>query len=355
MPLDLEPSEAEGASGIVALVPAIRTGNLPLLDGGWLAALDRIEERVLSLKIVDGASAQTASDLQRRVTTAGQDLKKARAAAKEPHLAATRAIDAALAAPEERIEKAKAALGQAQVGWIEAERLRVRREQEAREAEIRRLREQAEREERERRLAAEKAAREAEAARIAKEQADAAEAEEQRKRLAAGESVPLTLEEPEDEQLPPLPPALVGLVAKDGLLWRDGRMLPVGEADSVAFAAGLMSAERAVALIEDHQRYGFEEPPPPAPKSQAQVALEAALHAPTPVAAKPQGVAMRATLKIASVDVAKLPEPFITKTANMAGIRATFCNGWKDGDALPVCPGVTFEVERSAASTRQRI
>lgn len=300
MPLDLEPSEAEGASGIVALVPAIRTGNLPLLDGGWLAALDRIEERVLSLKIVDGASAQTASDLQRRVTTAGQDLKKARAAAKEPHLAATRAIDAALAAPEERIEKAKAALGQAQVGWIEAERLRVRREQEAREAEIRRLREQAEREERERRLAAEKAAREAEAARIAKEQADAAEAEEQRKRLAAGESVPLTLEEEEPEP-------------------------------------------------------EMEEPPPPATKSQAQVALEAALHAPAPVAARPQGVAMRATLKIASVDVAKLPEPFITKTANMAGIRATFCNGWKDGDALPVCPGVTFEVERSAASTRQRI
>jgi len=298
MPLDLEPSEGE--SGIVALVPAIRTGNLPLLDGGWLAALDRIEERVLALKIVDGASAQMASDLQRRVTTAGQDLKKARAAAKEPHLAATRAIDAALAAPEERIEKAKAALGQAQVGWIEAERLRVRREQEAREAEIRRLREQAEREERERKAAAEKAAREAEAARIAKEKADAAEAEEQRKRLAAGQSVPLTLEEDEPEP-------------------------------------------------------EMEEPPPPAPKSEAQVALEAALHAPAPVAAKPQGVAMRATLKIASVDVAKLPEPFVTRTANMAGLRATFCNGYKDGDPLPVCAGVVFEVERSAASTRQRI
>jgi hypothetical protein len=77
--------------------------------------------------------------------------------------------------------------------------------------------------------------------------------------------------------------------------------------------------------------------------------------APTPVAAKPTGLAFKCSLRIASVDVNKLPDPFVVKTANQQAIRATYVTGWRDGDPIPEVPGVVFEVERMPVSTGRAV
>jgi len=94
-----------------------------------------------------------------------------------------------------------------------------------------------------------------------------------------------------------------------------------------------------------------DETPVPAQKSATEIALEHAKHAPAVVVEKPVGLAFKARLIIASVDVAKLPEPFIVRTPNERLLRETFCVGWKDGDPIPDVAGVAFKVDRQVAST----
>lgn len=94
-----------------------------------------------------------------------------------------------------------------------------------------------------------------------------------------------------------------------------------------------------------------DEAPAPAQKSATEIALEHAKHAPAVVVEKPVGLAFKARLIIASVDVAKLPEPFIVRTPNERLLRETFCVGWKDGDPIPDVAGVAFKVDRQVAST----
>ena len=89
----------------------------------------------------------------------------------------------------------------------------------------------------------------------------------------------------------------------------------------------------------------------PLQKTEAEQALEAAKYAPAPAPVKPVGVAFRATLRIASIDVNKLPDMFVVRTANEKALRATFCTGYKDGDPLPTCDGVVFAVDRVPIST----
>lgn len=89
----------------------------------------------------------------------------------------------------------------------------------------------------------------------------------------------------------------------------------------------------------------------PPQKTEAEQALEAAKYAPAPAPVKPVGVAFRATLRIASIDVNKLPDMFVVRTANEKALRATFCTGYKDGDPLPTCDGVVFAVDRVPIST----
>jgi len=97
-----------------------------------------------------------------------------------------------------------------------------------------------------------------------------------------------------------------------------------------------------------------EEPPAPVPvaeKTAAQVALENIQHAPAAPVARPSGITFKVTLVPVVVDVMKLPEPFIERTAKTKAIIATYCSGWREGNPIPECPGVRFEVKRDAVST----
>lgn len=94
-----------------------------------------------------------------------------------------------------------------------------------------------------------------------------------------------------------------------------------------------------------------DEPAAPVQKTETEKAIEAVQFAPAPVAAKPTGVRFKSSIRIASIDLAALPETFVVRTANERAIRATFCVGWKDGDPLPECPGVSFSIDRTAVST----
>ncbi len=95
-------------------------------------------------------------------------------------------------------------------------------------------------------------------------------------------------------------------------------------------------------------------PPPPA-KTDTEIALERAKFTPAPVAPKPTGVAFRTTLRAVVTDVSKLPEPFVVRSAKDTAIYATYCQGWKEGDPMPECPGVRFEVNRTAVSTGKAV
>lgn len=114
------------------------------------------------------------------------------------------------------------------------------------------------------------------------------------------------------------------------------------QAEADAKAAGL-AAVSAVPVMELD-----DEPSAPTATEAAIAALETA---PAVVAPKPAGVSFRVLLVATVTDVEKLEPRFVTKTANMAAIRAAHCAGFKDGDPLPVCAGVKFEVSRTPVST----
>lgn len=101
--------------------------------------------------------------------------------------------------------------------------------------------------------------------------------------------------------------------------------------------------------------FGDSEPPEPAPKTETQKAIETLQHAPVPVAAAPAGVSIRKRLIIASIDVAKLPDAFVIRTANEREIRRVYCEGWKDGDPMPEVSGVAFKVDTIVASTGRAV
>lgn len=91
------------------------------------------------------------------------------------------------------------------------------------------------------------------------------------------------------------------------------------------------------------------------PKTPTELALEKARYsAPAPVAA-PVGVRWNCTLRIKEVDVKKLPEPFVIRTADMVAIRKLYCQGWKEGDPVPEVAGVTFEIDKQPVSTGRSV
>ncbi len=252
---------------------------LILADGKFLATLTEVETQIASLAITDAPSAQLAASLQVRLTSAGKVLEDTRKQLKEPFIQAGRQIDAAAAAPANRIEAAKGKIKQA-LSAYSAEQARIAREaEEARQRELRRL---------------EAIAREEE--RLAKEKADklarelAIKAEEARKAAeVCEESVPEEVPEP----------------------------LPV-------------------------------EPPQ---KTETQRAIEAVRYAPVVAAAKPVGVTMRVTLVPEITDIRLVPEVFVERTAKIAAIRATYCTSYKEGDPVPVVPGISFKIDRQMVST----
>lgn len=96
-----------------------------------------------------------------------------------------------------------------------------------------------------------------------------------------------------------------------------------------------------------------DDPPPATPpqKTETEKQIDAVKYAPAPVIEKPTGIAFRISLRHRVDRIDDLPETFVVKTVNDTLIRSTFCNGYKEGEPLPVCPGVTFYVEKTPYST----
>lgn len=90
------------------------------------------------------------------------------------------------------------------------------------------------------------------------------------------------------------------------------------------------------------------EPVQPTPTEERIAQLQAA---PVVVAPKPVGVRLVVKLVATVIDVGALPDIFVVKTAKMAALSAAYCSGWKEGMAIPVCPGVKFEAVSSTQST----
>jgi hypothetical protein len=266
--------------------------SVPLVDHKWTLALRSVIALAKALVIKDATSLQLAVIYQGRLTQARKQLEVARKEVKAPFLAACDAIDAAARVPEAQAAAAVEALRKMQVDFANAEKERVAKEEKARQAELARLQRLAD---------AEKARQKAEADKLA-EEARLNEEEAQRERdalIAAGKPPPPAPEVLDIEEEP----------------------LPV----------------------------------PPPVKSEAQVALEKAQHAPAPKVTVAVGVQMRTTLIIASVDVDKLPEPFVTRTANMQALRAAFCQGWSAEKPIPKVDGVTFEKKETPVTPGSRI
>lgn len=99
---------------------------------------------------------------------------------------------------------------------------------------------------------------------------------------------------------------------------------------------------------------GDDCPDEPAPKTETEKAIEAVRYAAPVAVAKPVGVTMRTRLVLRVVDVSKVPDVFVVRTANEQAIKATYCNGWVKGQPLPVVPGCEFTVEETAVSTGRR-
>ncbi len=92
-----------------------------------------------------------------------------------------------------------------------------------------------------------------------------------------------------------------------------------------------------------------------APKTEIEKKIDEVKYAAPVAVARPVGVRFKTRLNPVVVDVNKIPEPFVTKQANLRAIIATFCGGWKEGDPLPACEGVRFDIERSVDSSGRNV
>lgn len=123
------------------------------------------------------------------------------------------------------------------------------------------------------------------------------------------------------------------------------------EAEAAKRQAEIDEAARKAAAASKVEVLDIDDEPVPAPKTETQKQIDAIKFAPAPVVTKPVGVAFKTFLTFVVEDVRKLPDVFVERSAKMAAIRAAFCNGWKEGEPMPVCDGVRFEVKRDVAST----
>lgn len=88
--------------------------------------------------------------------------------------------------------------------------------------------------------------------------------------------------------------------------------------------------------------------PPPPPMAPAP---EPAISIVVPAAStKPSGLRFRCTLLPLVVDASKIPDAFVTREPDMPKIRRHFCAPWREGEALPVVPGLEFTIDRTAIS-----
>lgn len=125
------------------------------------------------------------------------------------------------------------------------------------------------------------------------------------------------------------------------------------EQKRISDAAAAISAAAGTTRIEMDIDFGDE---PAAPvKTETQLELERVKFTPAPVASKPVGLSFRCTLRAVVTDLSLLPEPFVVRSSKDTAIYATYCQGWKEGDPMPECPGVKFEVTRTAVSTGKAV
>lgn len=133
------------------------------------------------------------------------------------------------------------------------------------------------------------------------------------------------------------------------------------KSDEIAQQLATMEAARLAKLSEQQKKdeadLAFpdelipEQELSPPEKTETEKMLEAVKFAPAVAVAAPSGVSFKETLVIDTIDVAKLPDIFVTRVAKEAAIRASFCTGWASGQALPECAGVTFRIDRKTVST----
>lgn len=270
------------SQGIIVTAP-LPPVPLELVTGSFMTDLAIAEADVASLTISDASTAQRAADLQQRLTKAGTALEKARTDLKAPLLAVGRAIDTAAKGPQDRIDTMKRTLKVRQVAYDDEQRRIAAEEEKKRQAEIKRLEE--ERQKKLRELEEKQRAEEAENKRIADE--------------------------------------------------------------IIANAAKLPQSATASDDLLDFA----DDTPPPVEKTETEKQIEAVKYAPLAVpAAKPHvapvGLSFRTTLKLTVTDVNRLPETFVTKTANLTALRAVYTTPWREGQPLPECPGVAFEIDR---------
>lgn len=123
--------------------------------------------------------------------------------------------------------------------------------------------------------------------------------------------------------------------------------LAQAERDRAAEAARVANLPPPVSVVDMED----DCPDEPAPKTETEKAIEAVRYAAPVTIAKPVGITMRTRLLLRVVDVAKVPDVFVVRTANEKAIAATYCTGWKKGMPLPEVPGCEFIVEETAVST----
>lgn len=121
--------------------------------------------------------------------------------------------------------------------------------------------------------------------------------------------------------------------------------------DELARIAAEAAKKNEVLMLEIDD-FGPAEPPP---KTAVEVEIERVKFAPAPVMQRPTGIAFRVRLIHRVESVAALPDTFVIRSANDAAIRATFCAGYREGEPLPVCPGVVFTVDKTPVDTGRRV
>ena len=119
-----------------------------LLSGQFMEALELNEWNATHLDVTDEKTAQQAADLQRDLTSAGQALERERKRLIAPFVDFQREINAASAAPGQRIEVAKARLRSKLGSWQEKERARLAQIERDRQTELDRLRKKKDEEDR---------------------------------------------------------------------------------------------------------------------------------------------------------------------------------------------------------------
>ena len=155
----------------ITVSPALPPAPHVLADTAFLSTLAKVEEQVAQLNVTDATTAQLAAELQSRLTSAGNQLEKARKQLKQPFIEAGRAIDAAAEAPAQRIDAAKSAL-KSQLSAYDAMQRRIAEEKEReRQRMLRELEAQRQRE------AEAQRKKEEEAAAIARKAAEASKVE----------------------------------------------------------------------------------------------------------------------------------------------------------------------------------